>query len=232
MASTKNEADCDRREEGMKRLELLGKKFGNLTVIGEAPKKKRERILVCQCACGEVVNRGIQTLFRGFVCRCGECNRKNLQSIRSIHKMSRSKIYDIYHGIKKRCIDKKDAGYKRYGATGITICERWAESFENFYKDMGPRPSEKHSVDRMDCKGNYEPSNCRWATPQQQARNRRTSNASGVCGVSFDKRSKKWIATIKEDKETRIKLGTFEDMFDAICARKSGENKYWKGCNA
>src|SRR6516162_5194072 len=77
--------------------------------------------------------------------------------------------YQIWTGMKKRC--RKPVGNDAIHYAGIKVCERWLTSFDNFYSDMGPRPSPAHSIDRIDFKGNYEPGNCRWATMSQQARN-------------------------------------------------------------
>lgn len=74
-----------------------------------------------------------------------------------------------------RCNDKNTKAWKYYGALGVTVCERWRHSFEEFYADMGERPSAQHSIDRIDVTGNYEPDNCRWATKKEQMRNRRDS---------------------------------------------------------
>lgn len=83
--------------------------------------------------------------------------------------------YVAWWSMRGRCLNKKDSeDYKRYGERGITVCREW-DSFENFLKDMGRRPSEDYSLDRIDNNGNYEPSNCRWATKKQQSRNRRTN---------------------------------------------------------
>lgn len=80
--------------------------------------------------------------------------------------------YRIWTGILARCSNPALRAYPRYGGRGISVCDRWKEDFGNFYKDMWPRPSGKHSIDRIDCDGDYEPSNCRWATQAQQAANK------------------------------------------------------------
>ena len=86
--------------------------------------------------------------------------------------------YNIWAGMLARCRNPNTASYESYGGRGISVCDKWQNDFAEFYRDMGPRPSPKHSIDRIDSDGNYEPGNCRWATPDIQALNRRKGGRS------------------------------------------------------
>jgi hypothetical protein len=105
-------------------------------------------------------------------------------SVLHIDCISKIPEYQAWKRIKARCLNIKNPDYKNYGGRGISICERWINSSNNFISDMGLKPSEKHSIDRIDVNGNYEPSNCRWATSKTQNQNRSNNHIFEINGES------------------------------------------------
>jgi len=147
---------------------------------------------------------------------------------REYHGLSYSKEYGIWSDMKKRCFNSKYKEFHYYGGRGIKVCDRWKNSFLSFYKDMGPRPSDKHSIDRIDVNGDYESKNCEWVTSEIQSRNTRTpkNNSSGIKGVSFEKSKNRWRSYISVNNK-KLFLGTFKDLQSAIESRRQAEKKYW-----
>lgn len=107
------------------------------------------------------------------------------------HGMSRTRTYSIWAGIIKRCTNHKSTDYAEYGGSGIQVCDRWRNSFEAFYEDMGPCPSTEHSIDRINNDGNYTTGNCRWATRKEQQLNKR--NTIWVEAFGERKTLQEWI---------------------------------------
>lgn len=139
------------------------------------------------------------------------------------HGMTKSREYGSWDSMIQRCTNQRKDNYQNYGGKGITVCDRWLESFENFFADMGPRP-EGTSLDRIDVNGNYEPSNCRWASDSQQLFNRKaySNNTSGRTGVNWDAYSGKWTAKISKNGK-RVNLGLFTSFEEAVAAREAAE---------
>jgi hypothetical protein len=159
-----------------------GDKYNRLTIVEEIEpiydnQNKMVRIVKCICECGNESNYRLNDIKRETTKSCG-CLHKELSKIRSIkrlttHNKSKYNEYRIWSGMKTRCYNSKRKDYVNYGGRGITVCDRWINSFENFYKDMGDRPLGT-TIDRYpNNDGNYEPSNCKWSTPKEQINNRR-----------------------------------------------------------
>lgn len=168
----------------MQAVDITGQKFGLWTVVARAPKRKQgNAIWWCRCECGaeNAVSGGELKagLSKSCGCRRAECNR--LKAAKHVtHGLSHTPEYTCWGSMRHRCRNPKSSKYADYGGRGISVCERW-NSFENFLADMGRRPTPAHSLDRINNDGNYEPGNCRWATPKEQMNNRRAHRPRRKC---------------------------------------------------
>ncbi|MEO0685015.1 MAG: AP2 domain-containing protein [Cyanobacteria bacterium J06649_11] len=205
----------------VKVVDSTGQKFGYLTVVKRVGSDKNGVVTwECKCQCGNFkVVRG-HDLRRGKTTSCG-CIRKDRNGLSS-SKHPDYNLYRIWYGMVDRCHNPKNCNYSRYGKKGISVCLRWRNSFDNFKRDMGERPTEFHSIDRMDNAGNYCLKNCRWATRSQQAINRGLSirNKSGYIGTYWHKSRNRWISQI-EVKGKNFELGSFDNLHEAVEARNS-----------
>lgn len=166
-------------------LQLAGKTFSRLTVIEPTKDRDPEGLIVwlCKCSCGNTVNISGRSVAQGRTKSCGCLHLdavKEAGKLRATHGRSKDRVYLIWWGMLRRCRSKNNQGY---GGRGITVCERW-HKFENFLSDMG-EPTSGLSIDRIDVNGNYEPSNCRWATNETQSNNMRTNKFIAHNGESL-----------------------------------------------
>lgn len=178
-----------KRKETVPKIDITGKTYNKLTAIRFATRKKNVIHWLFKCECGneKVLNKYRVT--SGYTRSCGclmNARRKEFAKEHTTHGLSgrknRPPEYSIWNGIKQRCLNTKSISYKSYGGRGIKVCDRWKKSFPNFLEDMGKRPTNKHSIDRINNNGNYEPSNCRWATIKEQTRNTRTNRLITIKG--------------------------------------------------
>lgn len=155
----------------MKFIDLTGRKFGRLLVIERAENfKSGDARFKCKCDCGNEVIAGSQNLKRGTTKSCG-CLQKEVTINRSsIHGMTNTRIFRTWAGMKHRCEDSKN---EHYGARGIKVCDEWTNDFMSFYNwSMENGYNDSLTIERIDVNGNYEPSNCKWATIKEQNSNK------------------------------------------------------------
>ncbi len=154
-----------------------GQVFGRLKVFAYlGVNKHRSSLWACSCVCGNntvVTGSNLQSKHTAS-CGCIQREGNNYKHGHNITRKRPSRTYTTWYNMKQRCLNPNLTNYEYYGERGISVCDRWRDSFINFLEDMGIRP-ENTSIDRINVEGNYEVSNCRWATPKGQANNRRMS---------------------------------------------------------
>lgn len=165
----------------MKMEDLTGMKFGRLEVISRGEdyfysNGKHKVRWNCRCECGKCIQVLSNNLKRGNTKSCGCYNDEVRRTRSTTHGDRHTRLYSIWSNIKTRCYDSNSHNYIKYGARGITMCDAWKDSYDEFKKwAIENGYSDDLSIDRIDVNGNYEPSNCRWSTAKEQANNRRNT---------------------------------------------------------
>lgn len=162
--------------------DIAGQAFGRLRAIKPVGKDRHSKVQwECLCdpslgGCGETVIASGCNLRKGNSSSCGCSRVESMLRVHTTHGMKHTAEYRSWQAMKDRCSNQNTISFPNYGGRGISVCERWLHSFENFFADMGKRPSAKHSIERVNNNGNYEPGNCMWATKTAQARNTRRTH--------------------------------------------------------
>lgn len=184
-----------------------GQRYGRLLAIGFVGTSTQGALWLCHCDCGKnIVARGNHLGYGGSQ-SCGCLKVEKSLAVVQTHGMYKSREYLCWMNMWRRCTYSKHKAFPDYGGRGIKVCERW-EKFENFYADMGAKPDPKHSLDRIDVNGHYEPGNCRWATASDQLNNTRRNHTVEFRGES--KTISEWAKAMNMSHETlraRLRLG-------------------------
>ena len=160
---------------------MAGRQFGRLSAVMPVASRRKLIHWLCLCECGRLAIVSSNKLRSVWTQSCGCLWKESIIAASTTHDMSGTTEYHIYRSMISRCYNKQAVNYERYGGRGIRICDRWLECFENFFADMGFRPKGL-TLERMDNNGNYELSNCRWATYSEQRLNCRKQVLSTSCG--------------------------------------------------
>lgn len=194
IASTHDDYHSDFTSVSKTMLNLTGREFGRLTVLGYVGRKKWR----CRCQCGntnDILGNSLTRENGTQSCGClfREVVSRGVRERSTTHGMTKTRTWKTWSMMIQRCHNQNAPDYPRYGARGVTVCLRWRLSFEDFLADMGERPDGK-TLDRFPMQdGNYEPGNCRWATPEEQQRNKRTNrlvtfNGETLCVAEWAER--------------------------------------------
>lgn len=205
----------------MKRIDHTGVRFGRLVALEIAGRNALKKVLWrCRCDCGREVTVPSGSLVTGNTTSCGCYFQEKVTK----HGGTGLGSYNTWRSMMRRCYKPQDKDYKRYGAVGVVVCSEWHE-YKRFVADMG-EPVGNQTLDRIDPYGNYEPSNCRWASMPVQARNIRVreSSKTGHTGVRY--RNNGWYAEITvRGKKFYSKVARTLD--EAVVNRKELERLHW-----
>jgi hypothetical protein len=170
-------------------MNQIGSSFGRLVVIKKGdthrfPSGKTASKWICKCSCGNEISVMWSHLTSGHTQSCGCFREEARKTISRTHGMAKTPEYNIWCAMRARVGNPNNRHFKHYGGRGIKVCEEWDKSFEKFFSDMGPRPTSRHTIERINTNGDYEPQNTKWDTYKNQQRNRRNNHIIEVDGVS------------------------------------------------
>lgn len=190
---------------GPRPADLTGSHYSKWTVIRFSHCQHGKRFYECACECGRVQKVNSHSLTSGRSKACRSCCKVG-SAARMTHGLRGTPEYNSWACMKQRCTNPSNHRFQAYGGRGIRICDRWLNSFEDFFVDMGPKPSPSHSIERLDNDGDYDPANCVWATKTAQARNRRRplahhNNPNSLANLK--PKSAEYLATVRPPKKVR-----------------------------
>lgn len=214
-------------------MDLSGERFGRLTVIRESDKKikdKNARYYVCVCDCGNVTDTGRFHLINGAAISCGCFRKEYMHNKEYKHGGGGERIYSIWCSMRHRCYSVKHPSYERYGLKGITVCEEWRNGINGYKKfkkwALENKYDDKLTLDRIDFKGNYEPNNCRWATPLEQSNNTKRNIKVTIDNITYSSISALARYYGISDSAIRYRYNKGLRGEDLISPKRSKDNKF------
>ena len=205
-------------------INMTGMKFGRLTVLDTFRVQGSRRQWLCRCECGVEKYIAANSMRRGLSTSCGCFHREQLSQHSSSHRKTNSSEYRAWSGMIQRCTNKSNPAFSGYGGRGIFVCDRWLNSFENFARDMGAKPSPLHSIDRIDNDGPYSPENCRWATRAEQNKNTRRAKRFEFNGKILLLSDIAQAVGIRPD-TLRARIGAYKMTIEDATTRGLGERR-------
>lgn len=182
------------------RADLVGQRFGRLIVLFRAENRYSKAYWHCHCECGNTTSVSTGGLRSGHTLSCGCLYDDSRGTAQRRHGLSKTPEYRIWKGMIARCENAGREYYPRYGGRGIKVCGAWRESFECFLRDMGRRPTPKHTLERIHNDSDYCPTNCRWATMQEQGQNTSRTRRITINGETLGVNA--WARRLRMSKKT------------------------------
>ena len=197
--------------------DIKNQRFGKLIALEYSHTEKgKSSTWICRCDCGRISKVELSSLRSGNTQSCGCLRLERIAKSNSTHGKSKTSEYYAWDNMIQRCVNPNNPEYKNYGGRGISVCEEWRNSFELFLQDMGLKPKEKFSLDRIDNDKGYYKENCRWTNSFTQAINQREkpNYTTGIKNISYSKRDNLFCVSIgREGKRYRK---SFKNLEDAI----------------